>query len=175
MRLITLAAFLVFASFAGLIDRIEVIVGRQVITELQLEEELRVTAFLNETPSNNGDAQRRAAAERLIEQALIAREMRLTEYSADLGQEADKLFQKVEAMYGGDRSFREALKRYALTEDILRRHLMGQITVLNFVGSRFRNEPGREGTDAELNRWIDDARRQVRIVYVDKSLAQNAP
>ena len=59
---------------AEIIDRVAVSVGNQVITEDQIGEEIRVTAFLNHETPDLSPAQKRRAAERLIEQALVRRD-----------------------------------------------------------------------------------------------------
>ena len=65
---------------AEIVDRIAITAGRQVITELQLDEELRVVAFLNHQPIARDANARRAAADRLIEQLLIKRDLDLSHY-----------------------------------------------------------------------------------------------
>ncbi|MBV9158725.1 MAG: hypothetical protein JO097_20865, partial [Acidobacteriaceae bacterium] len=78
-------SLLLLACFFGplpaeVVDRIAIIIGRNVVTELQIDEELRVTAFLNNQPVTRDSATRRAAASRLIAQLLVERDMRLSHY-----------------------------------------------------------------------------------------------
>ena len=70
LRLIIFAAFSV-ASMAEVIDRVAVSVGKQIITAGQIDEEIRVTAFLNHEKPHFTVDEKKKAAERLIEQALI--------------------------------------------------------------------------------------------------------
>ncbi len=65
---------------AEIIDRIVITVGNQVITQSQVDDEIRVTAFLNHEKVDLSAAARKQAASRLIEQALIKREMDLSRY-----------------------------------------------------------------------------------------------
>ena len=65
---------------ADIIDRIAITVGNQVITESQIDEELRITAFLNRDKLDVSDDARKQAANRLIDQALVKREMELSHY-----------------------------------------------------------------------------------------------
>jgi len=80
----TLCALLVavaaWQASAEIIDRIAITVGSQVITVSQIDEEIRITAFLNrEKLDITADAKKQAAT-RLIEQALVKREMDLSHY-----------------------------------------------------------------------------------------------
>ena len=175
MRSAFLICFFTVAGLAGEIERMEVTVGRHVISELQLEEELRVTAFINEKPVVSDREQRRLAAERLIQQALIMREITLSQFSAEVTDAANNLLRRVESLYGDARKYQAALTRYELTEDILRRHFVLQVTTLQFVDYRFRNTAGDDRTDAALNTWLEQARKQVAIVYVDKDLEKRLP
>ena len=63
-----------------IIDRMAVSVGNQVITEGQIDEEIRLTAFLNHEQPGASVTERKKAAGRLIEQALIKRDMDLSRY-----------------------------------------------------------------------------------------------
>src|SRR5580700_3955606 len=65
---------------AEIIDRIVITVGNQVITESQIDDEIRVTAFLNREKLDLNIDAKRPAASRLIEQAFIKREMDQSRY-----------------------------------------------------------------------------------------------
>ncbi len=123
---------------AEIIDKIAISVGNQVITEEQVVEEVRVTAFLNQTPLDLSAVEKKKAAERLIEQTLIRREMDFSRYPLPQLDEANDLYQKVRSRYPSDAAFREDLSRYAITEDDLRRHVWWQLTTLRFIDYRFR-------------------------------------
>jgi hypothetical protein len=195
---------------AEIIDRLAITVGHQVITELQLDEELRVTALLNGKPVDRSPSARRAAANRLIEQLLVEREMELSRYPLPDAKDVDTYLQKVEEQLGGAWQFEQLLSRYDLSEDTLKAHLALQLTTLRFVEYRFKPEvavsdadinayyqreisdwsaqhtglpPGlaqvkesirqrltEERTDQALDAWLNEARRQARIVYVDATL-----
>jgi hypothetical protein len=133
--------FLVLAAGfvrAEIIDKIAISVGNQVITEEQVVEEVRVTAFLNQTPLDLSAVEKKKAAERLIEQTLIRREMDFSRYPLPQLDEANDLYQKVRSRYPGDLAFREDLSRYGITEDDLRRHVWWQLTTLRFIDFHFR-------------------------------------
>ena len=135
--------FLVLAGCAGfihaeIIDKIAISVGNQVITEEQVVEEVRVTEFLNQTPVDLSAAEKKKAAERLIEQTLIRREMDFSRYPLPQLDEANDLYQKVRSRYPSDAAFREDLARYGITDDDLRRHVWWQLTTLRFIDFHFR-------------------------------------
>lgn len=155
LLIVTLVACSILAD---IIDRIEVIAGSQVITELQIEEELRVTAFLNQSPIRNDIEQRRAAATRLVQQALVAHEMQLSHYPAPSDAVVQEALERLETTYGNNKAFEDAESRYEVTTAVLERHLALQIAAVQFIGLRFRPEFGV--SDADLQ---SEYRRQVAI------------
>ena len=134
---------------AGIVDRAAITVGRQVITELELEEEARVTAFFNQVPASDTPQQRQAAADRLVQQLLIIREMRLSHYPEPNNIDIENAFNRIRDTYGTPREFEDALNRYKLTPDILKNHLAKQISTLHFIEYRFRPELGVSETDLQ--------------------------
>ena len=63
------SVFCILPCTAAIIDRIAITVANQVITESQIDDEIRVTAFLNREPLDLSAAAKKQAAGRLIEQA----------------------------------------------------------------------------------------------------------
>lgn len=133
-----LFSILALAAQAEIIDRIAVSVGTQVITEDQINDEIRVTAFLNHEKADLGAAEKKQAAERLVEQTLIRREMRLTHYPVPPISAADDSVKDVEAQYPNHQAFLKALQEYGIDENDLRQHLWWQLTLLKFIDERFR-------------------------------------
>lgn len=211
MRSLLFIACLLFPLRAEIVDRIAITVGRQVITELQLDEELRVTAFQNHQPIARDVRTRRAAGGRLIEQLLVKREMELSHYPLPEPAEIDKFMEQVRNAFPAGTNFDATLREYDLTETVLREHLSMQLTALQFIEFRFRPDLGVSPTDIEnyyqrelltwkaehpgqrpptladsqesirkllaeqrtdeaLNAWLEGRRKQVSIVYLDKSL-----
>jgi len=147
VRLI-LSAILALGVQAEIIDRIAVSVGTQVITEDQINDEIRVTAFLNHEKPDLGPAEKKQAAERLVEQTLIRREMRLTHYPVPPISAAADSIKEIEAQYPNREAFLKALDEYGISEDDLRQHLWWQLTLLKFIDERFR--PTVQLTNAEI-------------------------
>ena len=57
-----------------ILDRIAVTVGKQVITESDVIRDVRVAAFLDQKPVDLSGAEKRKAADRLVDQYLILQE-----------------------------------------------------------------------------------------------------
>ena len=153
----TLILFAAFAAPAEIVDRIAVSVANQVITERQIDEEVRVTAFQNQSELNLSPAEKKKAAERLIEQTLVKREMDFSRYPATPPAEADAPLAELKTNLGA--AYQEKLTQYGIDEAALRRHLLWQIALLRFTGERFR--PGvlipeqdlRASYDSQVVRW----------------------
>jgi hypothetical protein len=141
---------------AEIIDRIAITVSNQVITESQIDEEIRVTAFLNREKLDVSADARKQAAGRLIEQALVKREMDLSHYPLPQAADADPALAGVKATYPSVADFVAALDSYGITEGDLTRRLLWQFTLLRFIDYRFR--PGIQIPDADVQTYY---RRQV--------------
>ena len=128
------------AARAEIIDRVAVLVGDRVITQSEMLLQMRVAAFLNGAPPNLDAANKRQAAERLIAQTLIRREMDLSRYPAPNLPEADAVLATLrkEPRLAGDEKFAGELARYEVGEEDVRQQLLWQLTLLRFVEYRFR-------------------------------------
>ena len=87
--LLAITFSLAAAAQTGVVDRVAVVVGNQVITESEVLLEVRLTAFLNAQPLDLSAAQRKAAAERLVDQQLIRNEMQVGGYTVPADSEGD--------------------------------------------------------------------------------------
>jgi hypothetical protein len=194
------------------VDRLAVTVGRTVITELQIDEELRVSALLNGQPINRDLDSRRGATDRLVEQLLIQHEIDLSRYPAPTEEEIDSYYKGVQQTLGGEARMQQLLTTYDVAEQTLRTHLRAQLGTLRFIEFRFRpdinisekeiaveyknkvqemhaldpaaNVPPlnseerarlsqvllEQRTDAALDTWLAESRKQVNIVYIDSAL-----
>ena len=145
---------------AEIIDRIAVSVGNQVITEDQINEEIRVTALLNRAQVDLSSAEKKKAAERLIEQVLMKRDMDFTHYPLPEISDSDESLKNIESEYAKDGEFQKALQDYGITEDDLRRHLWWQLTVLRFIDYRFR--PAIQLPEADIKRYYEQEAAKLR-------------
>jgi hypothetical protein len=143
---------------AEVIDRLAITMGREVITELQLDEELRVAAFLNHQPIARDLTTRRAAAGRLVQQLIVMREMEVSRYPLPEEADVDKYFEQIRSEFPNAAEFDHALATYGLTEGILRGHLALQLTTLRFI--EFRFQPEIDVSEAEIQAAYE---RQIAI------------
>ncbi len=150
MRLFFLAAVIVSFAFGEIIDRLAITVGNQVITEMQIDEELRVTALLNhETSVVRSLELRRDAADRMVEQLLIKIEMQLSRYTLPDSNKIERYYQQTEEANGGAAEFDKTLRSFNLTPEILRSHIELILTESNFVDVRFRPDVTVSDSDVE--------------------------
>jgi hypothetical protein len=158
-----MATGLLFLSTAPaeIIDRIAVSVAKHAIKLSDIDRDLRVTAFLNREPVNLSPKTRRAAAERLIDQALISDEITDGGYPRPPDSDVDNLLGKMrqERFGGSDAGLREALAAYGLTEDQLRQQLLWQLQVLRFIDQRFRS--GVVVTDDDVRSYYEQHRADL--------------
>jgi hypothetical protein len=169
---------------AAVVDRIAVIVGKTVITETEVLQEVRLTEFLNRQPLDLSKAARRAAAERMVDQQLIRDEMTTGNYPMPAEAEAaDMLHNFRQENYPGDAQFRDALQRYGLTENDVKAHLLWQLATLRFTDLRFpsgvpgtptetanrlrvgASAPETDDVDAQLEAWLKQTRAGTKIRF----------
>jgi len=136
---------------AEIIDRVAVTVDRIVITTSDIVSHVRVAALLNDEPLDLSPAARRAAAQRLVEHALVQREMEILRYPAPPEGEVEAVMEQLRGRYGSPEAFRARLQQYGVTEAQLRRSLLRQIMTLRFIDFRFR--PGVSVTEAEIEAY----------------------
>jgi len=141
---------------AEIVDRIAITVANQVITESQIDEEIRITAFLNRDKLDVSAGAKKQAVDRLIEQALVKREMDLSHYPFPQTGDASAALEGVKATYPSQADFIAALESYGISEADLTRRLLWQFTLLRFIDYRFR--PGIQIADADVQTYY---RQQV--------------
>lgn len=211
MLLLMTTLLLIETSFGEIVDRIAVRVGRSVITQSQIIEQIRVTAFLNGEEPDLSVKSRRLFASRLVDVILIRQEMEISRYPTPEMREIAPMWERLrETLQAAGKNLPEELARHHLTEEAVRQNLLLQLTTLRFIGYRFR--PGisigeseveeyyrerfvpewrrqSQGSppelddvrdqiesaltesklDEEVERWLKEARTQVRIQYVEEA------
>ena len=140
MKAVSVIPLLVAAGLHGeIIDRIAVSVGNQAITTSDLDREIRVTAFLNRTTPDLSPANRRAAADRMVEQRLILRELESSRYPTPAPSEIDPILDKfVKENFSSAEDYRHALEAAGIADENLRDELLWQRRLLLFIDVRFR-------------------------------------
>jgi parvulin-like peptidyl-prolyl isomerase len=150
VRRLSITSLIVAGITSGvIIDRIAVIVGNSIIKDSDIDRDIRATDFLNGRPLKLG-AERKPAADRLIDQALIRREIRIGDYPTATFQEADQELEKLEKQrFANQAAFEKALTSYGLTPLDLRAEFRWQLTVLRFIDQRFK--PAVVVTDQQVD------------------------
>jgi len=182
-RALLAIAFTLAAVAAGVIDRVAVVVGTQAITESEVLLEVRLTEFFNGQPLDLGADQRKAAAERLVDQQLIRNEMQIGGYPMPVESEGDAVLRKFrQDNYPGIPAFRAALENHGLTEDEVKRHLLWQAAAMRFTDLRFHMTMAAPATPSadqsqsadrsvdttvedQMEVWLKEARSNTRIQF----------
>jgi hypothetical protein len=144
------------ASAAVVLDRIAVTVENEVITEGELLDDIRLMAFLNGDRPDFGPQSRRQAAERLVDQYLIRREMKISRYQLDTSGAEKALSAFKRSRFQSDEQYRQALKSYGISEEELLDKLRWQTAALQFIDFRFGQglpaspPPSRSGDHLEI-------------------------
>ncbi|MDQ2900730.1 MAG: hypothetical protein M3Y07_13170 [Acidobacteriota bacterium] len=194
MALCLLVLTLALNLSAEIVDRVAVSVGNQVITESELLREIRLTAFFNGEKPDFSSVSKHKAAERLIEQKLIRKEMELGRDPQPTPAEGDQMLARI------DKS-----PEYGLTRDDIKARLEWQAALLKFIDFRFRPAvrvtnrdiqqyyqrhfaaiPGNKAAlddvreqidqtlmgqraDQQMDAWLKDARKRTRIVFHEEA------
>lgn len=151
------AAALALAAAAGwgaIIDRIAVTVGSQVITLRDVEREIRITSFLNGAKPDLSAANKRATAERMVEQKLVRAELVSSRFPVPGAAEVEPALEKFKHdNFPTEADYQRALAEYGITDQDVKEMLEWQRTLLLFVSLRFR--PGVRVTDQEIQEYFD--------------------
>lgn len=148
-----------------IVDSVVATVGQQPIKHSDVMRDLRITAFLNQTPLALTPGEKQAAVNRLVDQAIIRGEMADGGYGEVDQARVNQLFVQIQGRYANQSAFRSELASFGLTEAILRSQLSWQLAVLDFTNSRFGIAPEDSATasEDEFLRWLDTARRRQPI------------
>ena len=142
--------FMAGAIGAEVVDRITVSVGGEIITEQQVLLSLRSAALLNGEPVKETAADKKRAAQKMIELALIRIEMQTSRYPMPSEEQiTESLAQVKKQRFGGNESeYQAELKSKQIHEIDLKDSLRWQLAILSFIDFRFR--PGVQITEDEI-------------------------
>jgi hypothetical protein len=148
-------ATLLLACIAGaeIIDRVAVTVDKRVITESEIMRQIRITSFLNNEQPDFSASNKRATADRLVEQVLIRRELETTRYSTPPPPAATPEYDEMKRRFKDDAAYKQALARYGITDADVREALEWQTTLLDFIEQRFR--PGIQIPESEIRDYYE--------------------
>lgn len=164
-RLPLLMLFAGALAASVVLDRVAVIVGKQIIKESDILRDLRVTEFLNRQPPEFNGQDKRKAADRLVDQMIIREEIRRGAYPPAPPSQVDAMLKQIrdQRAGGSDTRLQQELAHYALSEDQLRAQLQWQFDVLKFIDQRFR--PGVLVTDEDVKAYYDQHRAALQRQY----------
>ena len=179
---------------ADTLDRIAVTVDRHVISERDIIQDIRIAAFLDgipldADPSHFGAAQRRKAADRLIDQYLVLQDAALSRATLAPAADAEPLLAPIRARYKSDAEYRTALAQAGITETELANHLLAGLRMLRYTDIRFRSEvqiseealrafyaklssQGDGGKPAAV-RSFEESRDQIEKLLADQQVMQS--
>jgi len=156
-----LSVFLLTASIgrAVIVDRVAVIVGNGIVKDSDITEDLKVTAFLNKASLALTSAARKKAANLLIDQMLIRKELESGDYPFGSVIEAQTLLANLKQRYADETSYKRALASRRIDESDLKARLLWQLTVLRFIDARFR--PAVLVTTEEVEKYYNEHKPQL--------------
>jgi len=166
-RLVFLSTLLTSSPRAEVIDRIAVTLDNQIITESEVAREIRLSAFLNGDTLDFSPEARRKAADRLVEQKLVRREIELERYLEPSKEEVAAMLKQIQAQrFKGTEDYLQALEKCGVSESDLNAHLLWQLTLLRFIDARFR--PGVQVSDEEIHAYFDREQRKLQTANPGK-------
>jgi hypothetical protein len=166
---------------ALVVDRVAIVIGKTVVTESEVLDELRVTEFLNNQLLDLGPAARRAAAEHLVDQELIRQEMEVSGFAQPPATDAGALLRQfLQERFHSLPEYRAALAKYGIAEEQLKQRLLWQRTAIRFTDLRFRpsqtegdaqtanradEAANTAAIDQQMDAWLKQARANTKIVF----------
>jgi hypothetical protein len=155
------AAILITVTQPELIERTLAIVGGQAITLSDVRAAL--TLGLIDVPAGADPVP--AATGRLIERALILREVERYAPPAPSDAAVDERVRAIAARFGSTDAFREALAAAAFTEAHVRAWVRDDLRMTAYIEQRFSDIERRADLMAD---WIADLRRRTPVVELLK-------
>jgi hypothetical protein len=150
MRPALLVPLLVLPALATIVDRIAITLGPQVITDSEIDQRIRLTAFENGQQPDFSPASRKQAAQRLIDEKLVEHEMTVGHYPGMPDDRKPALLAAYEKD-GGAAKLDADLKQRGLTRDDLLNDLARQQNLLTFLNLRFR--PAVQVPEQEVQKY----------------------
>ena len=177
--LLLLAAW---GASAAVVDGIVATVGRAVITDSMVRRSLRTAALLGKVQLAETPAVWEEYRNRLIEQALVKEEIRISRYPVAQPDEIRAAMEQVRAQLGGTAGWAAQLRAYRLTEADVAENVAWQITFARFLTYRFR--PAVQVTEEALRAFyatwnpaggkpaLEEARERVETEFIAEESAK---
>ncbi len=125
---------------AETLDRIAVTVGGHVISERDILQDMRVSAFIDGKAPDFGAGRKRKAAERLVDQYLVLEDATATRVPPPPAADVAGLLTPIKARYAADQEYRAALAQAQISEEELSEQLLAGLRLLRYTDLRFRPE-----------------------------------
>ena len=158
-----LVGILALRSSAEVIDRIVATVNGHIILQSDWNDALRYEALLSaRTVSDFNEGERRAILDRLIDQELLAEQMKSASFSHATEEEAAAEIASARKLYpeaSTDEGWQGVLGKYGLSERSLEQHVREQIDLMRLV-------------DAHLRPAVQIDSKSVETYYRDKFVPQ---
>lgn len=160
----SLAAALILAGPTGvrglaeIVDRVSVVAGTRAIKQSDIDRDIRVVSFLNQTTPDFSLRSRKEAASRLIDQLLIRQDIQSAGAPPAAVTEMEQLLAQVKKRFASDGIYRKALAQYGLSEEDLKSALLWQLTVLRFIDQRFGSSAAI--SDQEIEQYFNSHRAE---------------
>jgi hypothetical protein len=135
------------------LDRIAVTVGRHVISEQDVVQDIRTSAFIDSRQTAFSPEQKRKAADRLIDQYLVLQDAASTRTPMPSAADVAAILQPIKARYTSDQEYQSALAQARITDAELTDHLLAGLRMLRYTDLRFR--PEVEISDDALHTYYD--------------------
>jgi peptidyl-prolyl cis-trans isomerase SurA len=187
---------LTLPAHAEIIDRIAVSVGNRVITQSDLERQIRVIAFQNGTKPDFSSANKHAVVDKMIQQKIIQRELENSRYPLPLPAELVPAVEEFKRThFPDDAAYQRALGEYDITEQDLLDVLLWERTLLRFIELRFetgiqvtpqevdayalqKNIPAASAeralisdrADVQVDQWLREVRRRTDVIVHEEVL-----
>jgi len=151
----SLAMLVCVAPFARAetLDRIAVTVGRHVISEQDIVQDIRTSAFIDSKQPGFSAEQKRKAADRVIDQYLVLQDAASTRTPMPSAADVAAMLKPIKARYTSEQEYQSALARVRITDAELADHLLAGLRMLRYTDLRFR--PEVEISDEALHAYYD--------------------
>lgn len=151
MARVFLLLALALASRGEVIDRIAVIVGNGVITDSDIRRQLRFASLLSGQPPDYSAAARRDAAEQLVRQELVRREIELSRYTPPGMAEVEAQIEKNLESRG--ETAQQRIAAAGLTGQDVKEIFLAIVSYTRFVDFRF--SPGVNLSEEEIAAYYE--------------------
>jgi len=160
------------AARADVLDRVAVSAGQQVVTLSGVRRQLRLEALVANTEPDYSAANMRRAAERLIEQTLVLREMELSLFVPPTMAEAEVALAKfISDRKQTPEEFQKQVAHMGFSDDEFRKEVLWRVSVSRFVTFRFA--PGVQVSDEEVEKYYkDEFAKQAKAADANVAMPQ---